>query len=123
MTRDDIKILKEIGVNIADTGRITCKVGMRTDLASVPRAVWGIISPWDVARAAVIHDHLYASLRSYYHSDGMNKDTWRKARKLSDKVFLWGMQSATPSVWKIKTYAAYYAVRAFGSFPASSNEN
>ena len=42
LTRDDIKILKEIGVNIADTGRITCKVGMRTDLASVPRAVWGL---------------------------------------------------------------------------------
>ena len=84
LTKDDIEILKEIGVNIADTGRITCDVGMKTDLASVPRAVWGIISPWDVARAAVIHDHLYASLRSYYHSKNMNKKTWKRNLRSGD---------------------------------------
>ena len=96
---------------------------MKTDLASVPRAVWGIISPWDVARAAVIHDHLYASLRSYYHSKNMNKKTWKKARKLSDRIFLWGMQSAQPSVRKYKIYPAYWAVRAFGRWPASADES
>ena len=123
LTQDDIKSLKEIGANIANTGRISCSKGMKTDLASVPRAVWGIISPWDVARAAVIHDHLYASLRSYYHSKSMNKKTWKKARKLSDRIFLWGMQSAQPSVRKYKIYPAYWAVRAFGRWPASDDES
>ena len=122
LTKADIDLLKEVGANIAATGRISCKKGMKTDLASVPRIVWALISPWDVARAAVIHDHLYATLRSYYHSSGMSKDKWRAARKLSDEIFLLGMQSAEPSVWKIKIWAAYWSVRVFGRWPASAKE-
>ena len=86
----DVSLLKEVGANITSTGRITCKKGMVTDLASVPRIVWNVIAPWDVARAAVIHDHLYAVLREYYHSDGMDKKKWKRARELSDKIFLLG---------------------------------
>jgi len=122
LTKADIDLLKEVGANIAATGRISCKKGMKTDLASVPRIVWALISPWDVARAAVIHDHLYATLRSYYHSSGMSKDKWRAARKLSDEIFLLGMQSAEPSVWKIKIWAAYWSVRVFGRWPASDKQ-
>ena len=71
LTKVDVDLLKEVGANIANTGRISCKKGMKTDLASVPRIVWAVISPWDVARAAnVIHDHLYATLREYFHSEG-----------------------------------------------------
>ena len=122
LTKADIDLLKEVGANIAATGRISCKKGMKTDLASVPRIVWALISPWDVARAAVIHDHLYATLRDYYHSSGMSKDKWRAARKLSDEIFLLGMQSAEPSVWKIKIWAAYWSVRVFGRWPASAKQ-
>ena len=93
---------------------------MLTDLASVPRIVWNVIAPWDVARAAVIHDHLYAVLRKYYHSEDMNKDTWKRARALSDKIFLLGMQSAEPKVSKFKIHSAYYSVRMFGRWPASA---
>ena len=123
---EDIEVLTKIGANIVDTGRgtgrITCMKGMQTDLASVPRACWALLSPWDVARAAIIHDHLYATLRSYYHSSGMSKDKWRAARKLSDEIFLLGMQSAEPSVWKIKIWAAYWSVRVFGRWPASAKQ-
>ena len=49
----------------------------------------------------------------------MDKKTWRAARKLSDGVFLKGMQSADPRVSKIKIYAAYWSVRVFGRWPAS----
>jgi len=70
---DDIKVLHKIGVNVSATGRISCHKGMKTDLASVPRACWAILSPWDVARPAVIHDHLYSSLRKYYDSEGMDE--------------------------------------------------
>ena len=134
LTDLDIAALKKIGANVTDTGRgsgrITCKKGMKTDLASVPRAVWGFISPWDVARAAVIHDHLYAMLREYYNKNirtdenalkqELAKTKWNKGRELSDNIFLWGMQSAQPSVPKWKIYSAYWAVRLFGRWPASA---
>jgi hypothetical protein len=121
LTQDEIGILYKVGANISGTGRVTCKKGMITDLASVPRVVWNVIAPWDVARSAVIHDHLYAVLREYYNSEGMDKETWKKARALSDKIFLLGMQSAEPKVPKFKIHSAYYSVRMFGRWPASAN--
>lgn len=126
-TKEESEILKEVGANITigslviDDCEITCNTGMKTDLASVPRIAWAVIAPWDVARAAVIHDHLYSTLRKYYHSKLMNKSKWRKARALSDKVFLLGMKSADPRVSKFKMYSAYWAVRMFGRWPASAN--
>ena len=131
LTADEIKCLKIIGANIAETGRITCKKGMKTDLASVPRIVWNILAPWDVARAAVIHDHLYATLRNYYNKVVCNmhhgskseyKSIWEKARALSDKVFLLGMDASEPSISGWKKKSAYYSVRIFGRWPASSKE-
>ena len=131
LTADEIKCLKIIGANIVETGRITCKKGMKTDLASVPRIVWNILAPWDVARAAVIHDHLYATLRNYYNKEVRNmhhgrkpeyKLIWEKARALSDKVFLLGMDASEPSISGWKKKSAYYSVRIFGRWPASSKE-
>ena len=121
LSSSDIEVLLEIGANVDNNGRVTCNAGMKTDLASVPRIAWAVIAPWDVARAAVIHDHLYSTLRKYYHSKLMNKSKWRKARALSDKVFLLGMKSADPKVSKFKMYSAYWAVRMFGRWPASAN--
>ena len=121
LSLSDIEVLLEIGANVDNNGRVTCNAGMKTDLASVPRIAWAVIAPWDVARAAVIHDHLYSTLRKYYHSKLMNKSKWRKARALSDKVFLLGMKSADPKVSKFKMYSAYWAVRMFGRWPASAN--
>ncbi len=122
LSSSDIEVLLEIGANVDNNGRIICNRGMKTDLASVPRIAWAVIAPWDVARAAVIHDHLYSKLRKYYHSRGMSKPTWRKGRALSDKVFLLGMKSADPKVSKFKMYSAYWSVRMFGRWPASANE-
>ena len=124
ITDDDMDTLQEIGVNIANSGgdrtnRITCKKGMVTDLASVPRVAWNVIAPWDVARAAVIHDHLYAILREYFHSEDMSKPKWKRCRKLADKIFLLGMKAADPKVSRFKMYSAYWSVRSFGRWPAS----
>jgi len=121
ISAEDFDLLQEVGANVADTGRVSCKKGMSTDLASVPRMCWAFIAPWDVARAAVIHDHLYSTLRKYYHSKLMNKSKWKKARALSDKVFLLGMKSSDPRVSKFKMYSAFWAVRMFGRWPASAN--
>ncbi len=129
LSEAEIGLLKDVGVNISSTGRITCKKGMKTDLASVPRIIWNFISPWDVARAATIHDHLYATLRRYFNDNveenknvkdkALNKKIWSKARALSDKVFLLGMRSADPKVPSWKIQSAYSSVRLFGYWPAS----
>ena len=117
----DIEVLERVGANITKSGKFSCLKGMKTDLASVPRSCWTFIAPWDCARAAVIHDHLYAVLRKYYHSKEMHKPTWTRARALSDKVFLLGMKSAEPKISKFKMYSAYWSVRACGRWPASAN--
>jgi len=127
IAKHEVELLRQIGVNVSShktfvTGTVTCKEGMQTDLASVPRIVWAVISPWDVARAAVIHDHLYASLRKYFHSYNRSKVAWREARKLSDNIFLWGMKSAEPPVPAYKMWSAYWSVRLFGRWPASAKE-
>ena len=123
---EDIEVLTKIGADVGhpaqDTVRITCRKGMQTDLASVPRICWALISPWDVARAAIIHDHLYAALRSYY-KDRLNNGTWsyttwKKGKDLSDTIFLLGMKSADPKVPVWKIYPAYWAVRLFGRWSA-----
>ena len=121
---EDIKILESIKANIVDTGRntgrITCRKGMQTDLASVPRICWAVLSPWDVARAAIIHDHLYAALRLYWQdTEIFDYMTWKKGKDLADKIFLMGMKSADPKVPSWKMYPAYWAVRLFGSSSAS----
>ena len=127
LAKNEVNLLRQIGVNVSShkslvMGKVTCVEGMQTDLASVPRIVWAVISPWDVARAAVIHDHLYASLRKYFHSFNSRKSEWRRARKLSDNIFLWGMQSAEPPVPAYKMWSAYWSVRLFGRWPASAKE-
>ena len=131
LSEAEIELLKDIGVNISSTGIITCEKGMKTDLASVPRIIWNLISPWDVARAATIHDHLYATLRRYFSDNvdenknvkdkALNKKIWSKARALSDKVFLLGMHSSDPKVPSWKIYSAHSAVRLFGRWPASKS--
>ena len=128
LTDQEIQILKMVGANISNEGRISCSKGMLTDLASVPRLCWAFIAPWDVARAAVIHDHLYATLRNYYRDsvigppdDLKNKETWKVAREIADHVFLLGMESAEPKVSFWKKRCAYRAVRIFGRWAASAN--
>ena len=114
--------LQSVGVK-CPASKITCKKGFVTDLASVPRAIWWLISPWDIARAAIIHDLLYKRIREYRAKEGdldihPNAETvinnYTAAKKAADKVFLMAMEDANPSVpnWKIK--AAYYAVVCFG---------
>jgi len=113
--------LQSVGVK-CPASKITCKKGFVTDLASVPRAIWWLISPWDIARAAIIHDLLYKRIREYRAEnediDDPNIETvvnnYEAAKKAADDVFLMAMEDAEPAVpsWKMK--AAYYAVVLFG---------
>ena len=60
----DEDALKLIGLSV-DQHKIVVNEGFVTDLASVPRMCWAFIAPWDVARAAIIHDLLYKAIRMY----------------------------------------------------------
>ena len=124
-TNPDLEVdaLKEIGVQVTSTGKITCKKEFVTDLASVPRICWMLIAPWDIARAAIIHDLLYKRIRQYREKEGdltenINAeeviDNYKSAKKEADKVFLAAMKDADPSVPKWKIYSAYYSVVLFG---------
>jgi len=109
--------LQAIGIK-CPASKITCSKNFETDLASVPRAIWWLISPWDIARAAIIHDLLYKRIRQYRLKnedlDDPNVEevqrAYKSAKKASDNVFLMAMKDAEPSVPKWKMYAAYYAV-------------
>ena len=119
----EVDALKEIGVQVTSTGKITCKKEFVTDLASVPRICWMLIAPWDIARAAIIHDLLYKRIRQYRAKEGdltenINAeeviDNYKTAKKEADRVFLAAMKDADPSVPKWKIYSAYYSVVLFG---------
>ena len=115
-TNKDLEVdaLKEVGVQITKSGKITCKKDFVTDLASVPRICWMFIAPWDIARAAIIHDLLYKRIRQYRAKNkGLKQEDYKviiAAKKESDKVFLAAMKDADPAVPKWKIYSAYYAV-------------
>ena len=110
----DEDALERVGVSVKGS-RISVKKGFVTDLASVPRICWAFIAPWDVARAAIIHDLLYKRIRQY-RADALveDKDVIKEAKKASDDVFHMAMKDAEPSVSRWKIAAAYYAVRMFG---------
>ena len=110
----DTETQKEIGVEVTSAGKITCKKDFVTDLASVPRICWMFIAPWDIARAAIIHDLLYKRIRQYRAKNkGLKQEDYKviiAAKKESDKVFLAATTDADPAVPKWKIYSAYYAV-------------
>ena len=116
----DADALECVGVSVKATARpsrvkkITVAQGFVTDLASVPRMCWAFVAPWDVARAAIIHDLLYKRIRQYRSAGGDDKKVISAAKKAADDVFHMAMKDAEPSVAGWKIAAAYYSVRMFG---------
>ena len=117
----DVKALEKIGVE-CPMHRITCKKDFVTDLASVPRMCWAFVAPWDVARAAIIHDLLYKRIRQYRAEKRKQEFNFedpkviREAKRASDNVFHMAMKDAEPPIAGWKIAAAYYSVRMFGKW-------
>ena len=115
----DEDALERVGVEVKGS-KITVKRDFVTDLASVPRMCWAFIAPWDVARAAIIHDLLYKRIRQYRAEcskklkNSEDPKVISEAKKASDDVFHMAMKDAEPSVAGWKIAAAYYSVRMFG---------
>ena len=121
--------MKDVGVEIVrntnKTESITVPSGFITDLASTPRKLWNVIAPFDVARAAIVHDLLYKTIRKYRWTKGLieeDKELIANAKKASDKVFLLAMKDAEPKVSKWKIYCAWKAVDLFGRWSIIPNE-
>ena len=118
----DEDALERVGVKVVGS-RITVKKDFVTDLASVPRMCWAFIAPWDVARAAIIHDLLYKRIRQYRGAGGEDKKVISEAKKASDDVFHMAMKDAEPSVAGWKIAAAYHSVRMFGRWSIIPRED
>ena len=123
LTEEDIEVLKSVGVKITKKGKVTVPKGFVTDMASVPRACWMFIAPFDVARAAVIHDLLYKNIRQYrwnWREDKIREPKLElerifQAKEISDKIFLCAMNDSEPEVPSYKKNPAYWAVKVFGN--------
>jgi len=127
---NEVNALKKVGVNVVrDTNKtesITVPSEFITDLASTPRILWNVIAPFDVARAAIVHDLLYKAIRKYRWTIGKveeDKQLIIDAKKASDKVFLLAMKDAEPKVSKWKIYCAWKAVDLFGRWSIIPNED
>ena len=126
---NEVKALKDVGVEIVrDTNKtetITVPTGFITDLASTPRLLWNVIAPFDVARAAIVHDLLYKSIRQYRWTKGLieeDKELIENAKVAADKVFHLAMKDAEPKVSGWKIYSAWKAVDLFGRWSIIPNE-
>ena len=131
----DADALECVGVSVKATNRpswvkkITVAQGFVTDLASVPRMCWTFVAPWDVARAAIIHDLLYKRIRQYRVKCSKSLKNYEDpkviddAKKASDDVFHMAMKDAEPSVARWKIAAAYYSVRMFGRWSIIPRED
>jgi hypothetical protein len=127
---NEVNALKKVGVNVVrDTNKtesITVPSEFITDLASTPRILWNVIAPFDVARAAIVHDLLYKAIRKYRWTIGKveeDKQLIIDAKKAADKVFLLAMKDAEPKVSKWKIYCAWKAVDLFGRWSIIPNED
>ena len=130
LTEVEIRVLKSVGIKITKSGKVTVPKGFETDMASVPRACWMFIAPFDVARAAVVHDLLYKNIRQHrWHAQKTDSNgkwpAWREtkpeldiikeAKAVADKIFLSAMNDSAPIVPLYKKNPAYWAVKVFGN--------
>ena len=131
---NEIKSLQDVGVevkrdtDISPEAIITVPTGFITDLASTPRLLWNVIAPFDVARAAIVHDLLYKAIRTYRWkvaktAPGEDKELIKNAKVAADKVFHLAMKDAEPKVSGWKIYSAWKAVDLFGRWSIVPNED
>ncbi|MDC1281554.1 DUF1353 domain-containing protein [Methylophilaceae bacterium] len=122
LTDNNMQALKEVGAPIdMRSGKVTAPAGLKTDMASVPRAAWLFIAPFDCARAAVIHDVLYAKIRHYRYHGGEDNIAFN-AKRVADLVFKHAMDDAEPAIPSWKKFLCYQAVNWFGKSSVEPTE-
>ncbi len=103
-------IRSDFGYDVGEEGSdesINVPVGFKTDFASIPRILWGVIPRWGrYGNAAVVHDYCYWS-QTY-------------TRKRSDEIFMEGM--TVLQVSSLLRHIIYFAVRIFGFLAWRNNK-
>jgi hypothetical protein len=88
---------------------IIVPIGLRTDFASIPKALWSIFPPTGkYVKAAVVHDYL----TTYKGSISIRGKEKNYSKKQVDQIFLEAMKVLGVSL-PIRR-AMYYSVRLFG---------
>ena len=99
--------------------RLIVPADFEIDMASVPRIVWPLISPFDLGNAAIPHDWFYhhsgaipaGSHQIHTGTEWVDQlKPW--SRQDADKLFARQMRETGVSKWRRR--AAYRAVRLFG---------
>lgn len=87
-------------------GEITVPAGISTDFASIPRAVWAIISPEDpdILFGSVVHDYVYSV-------SGCLPERIL-TRRQADDLLREAMETCGAPAWK--RWAVFQAVQRFG---------
>ncbi len=94
-------------------GLITIPAGFQTDLASIPKIFWSLVSPLEAHfPAAVLHDYFYRvpnARQKINNGIGFVDIT----REVADEIFLEEMGDLKIPGWK--RFVMYYAVRLGGN--------
>ena len=116
LNEKEAEALKAVGTRINKKMKITVPKGFKTDLASVPRAAWVFVAPFDIARAGVVHDYMYYCIRQYRASKGEKQDAIlvENAKAAADKVFKEAMDVSAEHISDWKKWLAWKAVDVFG---------
>ena len=77
---------------------VVVPVGFVSDLASIPRIIWVLFSPWDIALESLFHDQLYRQ---------------QPVRRVVADAALMSMLEERECVWYVR-WAVYLGVRMFG---------
>jgi hypothetical protein len=102
------ELLKDVVVTLSNGVRLIIPAGYKTDFASVPLLLRGIVQPGGNHNlATLIHDWLYDTQYSI-----TEKKDWRKDRLFADREMLYWLKKSGVS-W-IKRQLMYYAVRLGG---------
>ena len=107
-----------LGLDVSKGGNTTVirvPRGLTTDLGSSPRAMWWFCSPVDIAMAAVIHDNMYGLISDARRAGKLGILSGARRRREADDVFLMAL-NAQPSMWWVRAWASWAAVRVFGWF-------
>lgn len=87
--------------------KITVPAGFRTDLATIPWCLRGLINTYELGLTApIVHDYCYST------HGAVSKDFAPIDRAQADRFFAALMFADHVAIWRIT--CAYYAVRIFG---------
>jgi len=107
--------LQEDYVVETSLGSITIPKGFISDGASVPKPLWGIVSPYDpeVRDAALIHDYFYRTPGARLVSSDKVTNVY-VSRKMADEIFLEELKDNGTSFFL--RYSMYWTVRGWNYF-------